>query len=602
MRQRFEAWLEIFRRSWRLDRRMSASVLGLLVLTNAAFLTGGLALRALVNAAIDRDLRAVLLAAGLAAVAWAVVDIGFLVEQELRMDISDRLGMFDLDEEIQRLVAGIPTLDHLENPQYLDRLELVRGQGSVLVQACWALLYSASNFLRVLITLVLLGSVHPALFGLALFALPPLILKRVGPARARKAQLAAAETARLERHLFGLLTDPRAAPELRITGSEAALARQVEDAWRTEGAIETRARYIGAAATALGWTLFMVGYVAGLFYVVYLVARGERTIGDLVLAVALAGQLRSQFEQAISQTAPLFAGIAALEPFLWLRRYAERKAEGGIGGPAPDRLDGGVRLQDLTFRYPGQDRDALSGVTLDLPAGRVVAVVGEHGSGKTTMVKLLTGLYQPSSGTIRVDDVPLGELDLTAWRAACAAVFQDFGRYRTTVRSAVGVGDAGRMDDRARISAALAAANASAIVEALPHGLDTRLGQEFGGVELSEGQWQRVGLARGAMREHPLLLVLDEPTAALDATSEYEVFQAQHDISRAHAAARGTITLIVTHRFSTIAMADLIVVLHDGRVVEQGDHATLMRANGRYAETFRLQQEAGAAGVGVNLD
>ncbi|WP_460916975.1 ABC transporter ATP-binding protein [Plantactinospora veratri] len=602
MRHRSEAWLEIFRRSWRLDRRIAASVLALLVVSNAAFLIGGLALRALVDAAIHREWQSVLVAAALGAVAWAVVDIGFLMEQELRMDLSDRLGMLDVDEEIQRNVAGIPTLDHLENPEYLDRLELVRGQGTVLVQACWALLYSASNFVRVLITLVLLGSIHPALLGLAIFALPPLLLKRVGPAKARKAQLAVAETARLERHLFGLLTDSRAAPELRITGAGTELARQVEEAWRAEGVIEARARYLGAAASALGWTLFMVGYVAGLFYVVYLVAQGERSIGDLVLAVALAGQLRAQIEQAISQTAPVFAGIAALEPFLWLRRYAAQQTSAQTGGQVPSRLSHGVMLRDVSFRYPGQDRDALSGVTLDLPAGRIIAVVGEHGSGKTTLIKLLTGLYQPSSGVIDIDGVPLKDLDLRSWRASCGAVFQDFGRYRTSVRAAVGVGDVDRIDDSARIERALAAADASSIVEALPDGLETRLGREFGGVELSEGQWQRVGLARGAMRDDPLLMVLDEPTAALDATSEYEIFQAQDAISRTHATARGTITLIVTHRFSTIAMADLIVVLHEGRVVEQGDHTTLMQLNGRYAATYRLQQEASAAGIGVKLN
>jgi ATP-binding cassette, subfamily B, bacterial len=234
----------------------------------------------------------------------------------------------------------------------------------------------------------------------------------------------------------------------------------------------------------------------------------------------------------------------------------------------------------------------LDGIDLHLPAGSAVALVGENGAGKTTLVKLLTGMYQPASGQVLIDGVPLDAIDLAAWRDRTAATFQDFVQFELLAGQTVGLGDLPRLDDETALAAALHRADASTVAAELPEGLATPLGRSFsGGQDLSGGQWQRLALARGMMRDLPLLLILDEPTASLDAITEASLFE-RYLAARALARGSGAITLLVSHRFSTVRMADLIVVLDQGRIAAVGDHATLIRSGGLYAELYELQARA----------
>jgi ATP-binding cassette subfamily B protein len=233
-------------------------------------------------------------------------------------------------------------------------------------------------------------------------------------------------------------------------------------------------------------------------------------------------------------------------------------------------------------------------VSLTLPAGAVVAIVGENGAGKTTLVKLLAKMYEPSSGSIFLDETPLARVQAAEWRSRLAGAFQDFFRFEFRAGHTVGLGDVPRLDDEPAVLAAVDRAGAGDVVARLTSGLDTQLGPTWpSGVELSFGQWQKLALARGFMREQPLLLVLDEPTAALDAETEHALFE------RYAAAARGTgesdsgrITILVSHRFSTVRMADLIVVLDGARLVEVGTHDELMAKRGHYAELYSIQAAA----------
>ncbi len=253
-------------------------------------------------------------------------------------------------------------------------------------------------------------------------------------------------------------------------------------------------------------------------------------------------------------------------------------------GLPPDVLRRGITLREVSFGYPPDGGTVLDGVDVHLPAGAAVALVGENGAGKTTLVKLLTGMYQPTAGQVLLDGVPLADIDLAAWRERTAATFQDFVRFELLAAEAVGVGDLPRIDQASALELALRRADATAVAAELPEGLGTRLGRSFtGGRELSGGQWQRLALARGMMRDLPLLLILDEPTASLDAITEAALFE-RYLAARQLAAQSGAITLLVSHRFSTVRMADLIVVLDQGRIAASGDHASLVRAGGLYAE------------------
>jgi ATP-binding cassette subfamily B protein len=234
----------------------------------------------------------------------------------------------------------------------------------------------------------------------------------------------------------------------------------------------------------------------------------------------------------------------------------------------------------------------LDNLSLTLPAGAVVALVGENGAGKTTLVKLLAKLYEPSSGSILVDDAPLARIAAAEWRTRLAGAFQDFYRFEFHARHTVGLGDVPRLDDERAVVTAVDRAGAADVVSRLASGFDTQLGPTWpGGADVSFGQWQKLALARGFMRDRPLLLVLDEPTAALDAETEHALFE------RYAAAARGEspdgrITILVSHRFSTVRMADLIVVLDGARVVEVGAHDELMAKRGQYAELYEIQAKA----------
>jgi ATP-binding cassette subfamily B protein len=235
----------------------------------------------------------------------------------------------------------------------------------------------------------------------------------------------------------------------------------------------------------------------------------------------------------------------------------------------------------------------LHDVNIPIPAGSTVAIVGENGAGKTTLVKLLGRFYAPTAGAITVDGTDIASFDVEEWRARISGGFQDFARFEFLAREAVGVGDIPRIEDEPAIVGALARASATDVVPTLPGGFDTQLGKSFDdGIELSGGQWQKLALGRAMMREQPLLLVLDEPTAALDAQTEHALFERYAGAARRVAAETGAITIFVSHRFSTVRMADLIIVIEGGRVAESGSHAELMAQGGLYAELYELQARA----------
>lgn len=584
-------WLEILIRSWRLDKGMTTAVMLLIAGQVTALAMTGVALRGAV-AAVTHGVRSQLVVASLvAAGGFGLLWIGAYVLVMLRSDLADRIGYLQIDPEVQRLSTGLPGLEHLERADYVDRLRLLVGKGQVLADAGWGVIETAALVGQIVVTLVLLATVHPALILLGVFAIPGALSGRVGVRRLRDTMRRAAEPTREERHLHDMTTQPAAGKEIRVSGVADRLVSRAADAWHRATAVQAWGRLHAALVTGAGASVFVVGYAAVLVYVVVLVRGGQRTVADLILVITLAGQLRFSFGQVMRKRTEVQAGLALVEPFRWLCSYGTTNRQAGTR-PAPTSLRDGITLRGVRFTYPGTERQVLGPLDIDLPAGAMVAFVGGYGSGKTTLVKLLCQFYAPSAGRIEVDGTALAGIDPGSWQAATTAAFQDFGRYQVRLRHAVGFGDLAAADDDERLMTALRQADAETVYKGLLNGLDSQLGVLFDGHELSEGQWQRTALARACMRQSPVLVVLDEPTASLDPPSEHAIFQRHARLARRLGTAFGTITIVVSHRFSTVRMADLIVVLDNGMVVEQGSHETLMARQGTYAELYRMQESA----------
>lgn len=547
-------------------------------------------LKLLGDGVLAGDRRRVLLSAlalGLSAtLTWFLTTLSTRVQRRFRDKVT-----IALEAHVARLQATVPTIAHQERPEWLDRLSVLRDQVFVLDHMYMSLFATCGWLLRLGIVLALLASVHPALLVLALFALPPVLTSSWRPAVERRAEEKAAPFARLARHLF--LTATTAAPgkEVRVTGIGARLVRDRRAAWESGYRPVAQARWATALWHALAWAVFGAAYVGAVVFV----AGGLRAGAPTVLLVVAAGSSLSAYLGAAVGEIGFLRGfwLDGSRRLAWLEDYARAETT-TADRPAPDRLEHGLRLERVSFAYPGTERRVLEDIDLELPAGSVVAVVGENGAGKTTLVKLLARLYAPSAGRILVDGADLAHVRTDDWRHRLAGAFQDFFRFELTARHAVGVGDLPRHEDEAAVGAAVARAGADDVVARLPSGLATQLGPTWpGGVEVSFGQWQKLALARGFMREAPLLLVLDEPTAALDAETEHALFERYAVAARTRPeAARGGITLLVSHRFSTVRMADLIVVLDGAKVAEVGTHDALMARGGTYAELYRIQATA----------
>jgi len=311
----------------------------------------------------------------------------------------------------------------------------------------------------------------------------------------------------------------------------------------------------------------------------------------VLLVLAAGGSLTAYLGQTLSAGAFLRFTLDAGRRMVWLEDYVSARREVG-DQPSPERFERGIQVEHVSFSYPGTERLVLQDVSLDLPAGTVVALVGENGAGKSTLVKLLCGLYQPSRGRILVEGTDLARIPSEEWRAHVAGAFQDFVRFEFRAMRTVGLGDLPRQAVGSAVETAVARGGATDVIDHLPHGLETQLGPTWrDGVDVSFGQWQKLALSRGFMREQPLLLVLDEPTAALDAETEHALFERFAAESRTQAG-DGRITILVSHRFSTVRMADLIVVADAGRVVEFGSHEQLVAQGGLYAEMYDTQARA----------
>jgi ATP-binding cassette, subfamily B, bacterial len=585
----------LFGTAWRAAPLLATECVLVAFCSSLFMLAYPLGFRAIVDGAVDHQPGRIVTGLIVTAVAFPGGWVLQLIGASLNAKLTD-LANLSLGLRIGNLTCEAPFLEHFERPEYLGEIDSLRERRRTLAAAPAQTLGMLRSGITFVGAAVLLALVWPPLIVVPLLAIAPAVADRKAAKVEKRSDDDLADRRRLLDDLFSLASTAAPARELRTFGvTEGLLARHARLGDEVNQKA-LRAAHVAAVWEAAGWVLYAAGFGAAVVSVVLRAAYGHASPGSVVEVVSLLRRAQRQVSGASTSAGSFAVAATTADRLLWLEDYVAGFRQ-GADGLAPAELTYGIRLEHVGFTYPGQDAPVLTDVCLTLEAGSTVAVVGENGAGKSTLIKLLTGMYRPTEGRITVDGRDLADISPDRWREATTGAFQDFVRFAMSLGDGVGAGDLPRIDDRAAVLSAVGRAGAGDLVEAEGGalGLDTLLGAYVGGRALSGGQWQRLALARGLMRERPLLIVLDEPTASLDAPSETALFASYREAAQSRGQGRraggGTITVLVSHRFGTVHMADQIIVMDGGRVAESGDHQALMDRGGIYAELFNLQAE-----------
>jgi ATP-binding cassette subfamily B protein len=573
--------------------------LGVMVVTGLAIVGGGLpALGLYASKGVIDGLTTWIAgdaAAGRSLVIWflglaLVVMIGLAVITQLR-GFFERMLQLRLTNRIQRKIidqACALDLSFFESPEFFDKLQRARREAGVRPLATLrstvgivSVLTSLSSYIIVLATLdwrlapmVLLVAVPGFLVETRYGLLGYYIFHRRTPEE------------RMRGYLEEILTSNYHAKEIRLFG----LAEYLIKRWRKlferfykQDLDHARRRMFAETAVTLTETTAWVGFIVYLIY---------RTVTDPAVTIGSFVMYKGAVERSIGATSSAYNQVADLyNNSLYLRNLFDfLELRPSITVPQqcaaiPTPMDRGITFEQVSFAYPRTERQVIKNVSFSIHPGERIAIVGENGAGKTTLIKLLSRLYDCTDGRILLDGIDIRSVDPAAWQKQIGVIFQDYARYDLTARENVGFGQIESVNDIERIDGAARLSGASDMVAEFERGWESMLGKRFdGGVELSGGEWQRIALARAFLR-NAQILVLDEPTSSLDAKQEHEVFVKFNDL------ANGKTTILISHRFSTVRAVDRILVVEQGRIVENGSHYELMHKNGRYAELFNLQAQ-----------
>ncbi len=585
---------EAFRLVWSASR--SSALVGLSLTLVAAILpasqawVGKLIIDAIVSAASQSmepvaGLRYVL---PYLALEFILVLVSSLVGQV--RSLFDRILQLQLTNHVNTMIfhqANRLDLQFFEDPVFYDTLQNARRQAdSSALNIVNAILQMAQQVITLISLIVLLLRFSPWLAVIVFLAAIPSFLSQSQHAeRAFRAVSRRAPEARLLNYLETLLTGNDTVKEIKLFGLGGPLLERYQELF-TRFYLEDRAIAEKRTWAGLGWGMLSnVVYYGGYAWIVLRTVAGLITLGDMTMFLSIFRQSQSSIRSLLDSLNRLYESNLYLDNLMTYLNLKPLLVAPVSGLRAPSPIQRGIEFRHVSFRYPGSENYVLRDINLHICPGERIALVGLNGAGKTTLIKLLTRLYDPTEGLVLLDGVDLREYDLVSLHQRFGVIFQDYVRYQFTVRENIGFGQVDALEDFSRVQDAAERGGAAPIIEAMPNGYDTMLGRRWEkGRELSGGQWQKIALARAFMRKAEVL-VLDEPTSALDAEAEYDVFQRFGEL------VEGRIAVLISHRFSTVRMADRIVVLSAGKILELGSHAELIQLDGAYARLFNLQAE-----------
>ncbi|HEY7556961.1 MAG TPA: ABC transporter ATP-binding protein [Candidatus Binatia bacterium] len=504
-----------------------------------------------------------------------------LIQQLIQLQLANRIRA-----EIIRKALTLE-LAYFEDPDFYDRLQNARREGGYKpVELINDTFLIVQNMITLISFALLMLRFSPWLVVILLAtSIPAFIAETRYSERGFRLLMRRAPETRQVNYLSRLLTEDTAVKEIKLFNLGGALLRRYttlfDKFFHEDKALALRR---ATAGFSLG-LIATLGFYGSYAWIVWHTVQGKISLGDMTLYLAIFRQGQSTFQSILSAVGNIYENNLFMANFFDFLALEPRLKIAGQQRKLAIPLRGGIEFRGVGFRYPGSDEWALRGVDLTIRPGEKIALVGHNGAGKTTLIKLLSRLYDPSEGSVLIDGIDIRDLEPLELQQRIGVIFQDFVRYHLPVRENIGFGQIDAMDDPERIAAAARKSGADAVIADLPAGYETMLGRWFReGHELSLGQWQKIALARAFMREADIL-VLDEPTASVDAQTEYEIFQ------HFKALTDGKMAILISHRFSTVRMADRIAVLQEGRITELGTHEELLRREGTYAQLFSMQAE-----------
>ncbi len=532
--------------------------------------------------------RAVAVPFALLAATWIVSNLASLLQNRSNT-IAGRLASLHVRKMLLRKASRLD-LAHYDDPEHLDQMNNALQQERV-ARLAYMVTGCAQTLLQLLASMALLAALHPlAPVLMLLVTLPEAVVAGSATRESYVRWTDRATVRRMAEYITELLGSRVAAMEIRVFGLQPLLIGRFADCWRRLIDDDRRVEDLRARGLATVSLVSTAGAAAIGAYTIHQALHGVITVGDVTMYLGAAMAVWSGSGYLLRTGALAYENSLFLDNLFGFLDMDETSIEGCLA-PGTDELavprpmQKSIEFKNVSFSYPKSEAPTLKDLSLRIRAGDTVAIVGCNGAGKTTLVKLLCRLYDPTEGEVLLDGVPLQSYELSDLRRQFSIIFQDFVRYPFTVAENVGLADLEHLADRERLETAAGKAGATELIAGLPEAWDTCLGRVFaGGVELSTGQWQRIALARAFMRDAQVQ-VLDEPTASLDALAEQDIFTRFSELTRGHT------SILISHRFSTVRMADHIIVLDDGRVPEQGTHSQLMAREGLYARMFRAQAE-----------